>query len=125
MSLAMFRDVAVVLDDRFQRLHIGSARLEKLAEGCRWAEGPAYFPAGRYLIWSDVPNDRMMRFDETSGAVSVFRHSSGYSNGNTVAGGGRLVTGERANGGVPPAAIADSFTGLGSHYQGKCFNSPN
>ena len=71
----MFRDVAVVLDDRFQRLHIGSARLEKLAEGCRWAEGPAYFAAGRYLIWSDVPNDRMMRFDETSGAVSVFRHS--------------------------------------------------
>ncbi|PVE23708.1 gluconolactonase, partial [Microvirga sp. KLBC 81] len=48
----MFRDVAVVLDERFRRLIIGSARLEKLAEGCRWAEGPAYFPAGRYLVWS-------------------------------------------------------------------------
>jgi gluconolactonase len=65
----MFRDVAVVLDDRFQHLFKGSARLEKLAEGCRWAEGPAYFPAGRYLVWSDIPNDRMMRFDESSGAV--------------------------------------------------------
>ncbi len=121
----MFRDVAVVLDDRFQRLHIGSARLEKLAEGCRWAEGPAYFPAGRYLIWSDVPNDRMMRFDETSGAVSVFRHSSGYSNGNTVDRQGRLVTCEHGNRRVTRTEHDGSITVLASHYQGKRFNSPN
>jgi gluconolactonase len=121
----MFRDVAVVLDDRFQRLHIGSARLEKLAEGCRWAEGPAYFPAGRYLIWSDVPNDRMMRFDETSGAVSVFRHSSGYSNGNTVDRQGRLVTCEHGNRRVTRTEHDGSITVLAGHYQGKRFNSPN
>lgn len=125
MSLSMFRDVAVVLDDRFQRLHIGSARLEKLAEGCRWAEGPAYFAAGRYLIWSDVPNDRMMRFDETSGTVSVFRHSSGYSNGNTVDRQGRLVTCEHGNRRVTRTEHDGSITVLASHYQGKRFNSPN
>src|SRR3712207_3117325 len=88
----MMRDVAVILDERFRRLVIPTARLEKLAEGCRWAEGPAYFPAGRYLVWSDVPNDRMMRYDETSNAVSVFRAPSHYSNGNTVDRRGRLVT---------------------------------
>lgn len=121
----MFRDVAVVLDDRFQRLHIGSARLEKLAEGCRWAEGPAYFPAGRYLIWSDVPNDRMMRFDETSGTVSVFRHPSGYSNGNTVDRQGRLVTCEHGNRRVTRTEHDGSITVLASHHQGKRFNSPN
>jgi gluconolactonase len=125
MSLATFRDFAVVLDDRFQGLHIGSARLEKLAEGCRWAEGPAYFPAGRYLIWSDVPNDRMMRFDETSGVVSVFRHSSGYSNGNTVDRQGRLVTCEHGNRRVTRTEHDGSITVLASHYQGKRFNSPN
>jgi gluconolactonase len=121
----MFRDVAVVLDDRFQRLHIGSAHLEKLAEGCRWAEGPAYFPAGRYLIWSDVPNDRMMRFDETSGAVSVFRHPSGYSNGNTVDRQGRLVTCEHGNRRVTRTEHDGSITVLASQYQGRRFNSPN
>ena len=78
------RDVAITLDERFNRLVNSNARLEKLYEGCRWAEGPAYFAAGRYLVWSDIPNDRMMRFDETSGAVSVFRQPAGYSNGNTV-----------------------------------------
>ena len=121
----MFRDIAVVLDDRFNRLHIGSARLEKLAEGCRWAEGPAYFPAGRYLVWSDVPNDRMMRFDETSGNVSVFRHPAGYSNGNTVDRQGRLVTCEHGNRRVSRTEHDGSITVLASHYQGRRFNSPN
>ncbi|HEV2566510.1 MAG TPA: SMP-30/gluconolactonase/LRE family protein [Microvirga sp.] len=121
----MFRDVAVVLDDRFQHLFKGSARLEKLAEGCRWAEGPAYFPAGRYLVWSDIPNDRMMRFDETSGAVSVFRHPAGYSNGNTVDRQGRLVTCEHGNRRVTRTEHDGSITVLASHHQGKRFNSPN
>lgn len=121
----MFRDVAVVLDDRFQHLFKGSARLEKLAEGCRWAEGPAYFPAGRYLVWSDIPNDRMMRFDETSGAVSVFRHPAGYSNGNTVDRQGRLVTCEHGNRRVTRTEHDGSITVLASQHQGKRLNSPN
>jgi gluconolactonase len=121
----MLRDVAVVLDERFRHLVISSARLEKLAEGCRWAEGPAYFPAGRYLIWSDAPNDRMMRFDETSNAVSVFRAPAGYSNGNTVDRQGRLVTCEHGNRRVTRTEHDGSITVIASHYDGKRFNSPN
>ncbi len=121
----MLRDVAVVLDERFRRLVISSARLERLAEGCRWAEGPAYFPAGRYLIWSDVPNDRMMRFDETSNAVSVFRAPSGYSNGNTVDRQGRLITCEHGNRRVTRTEHDGSVTVLASHHDGKRLNSPN
>jgi len=81
-----------LLDERHARLFIPTARLDKLYEGCRWAEGPAWFPAGRYLVWSDIPNNRMLRWDECSGAVSVFRQPSNYTNGNTVDREGRLVT---------------------------------
>jgi gluconolactonase len=121
----VIKDPAVVLDDRFKRLIIGSARLEKLADGCRWAEGPAYFPAGRYLVWSDVPNDRLMRFDETSNTVSVFRSPSGYANGNTVDRQGRLVTCEHGNRRVTRTEHDGSITVIASHHDGKRFNSPN
>jgi gluconolactonase len=58
-----------ILDPRFARLFNGSAHVERLFTGCRWAEGPAWFAAGRYLIWSDIPNDRMLRYDECDGSV--------------------------------------------------------
>ena len=61
----------VVLDKRFKRLFAGYARVERLWTGARWSEGPAWFPAGRYLVWSDIPNNRMLRYDEPSGDVSV------------------------------------------------------
>ena len=61
-----------VLDERF-RFCKGDASLERLHAGCRWTEGPAYFPAGRYLVFSDIPNDRILRWDETTGAVGAFR----------------------------------------------------
>jgi gluconolactonase len=121
----LFKDVAVVLDERFRRLFNSNARLEKLYEGCRWAEGPAYFPAGRYLVWSDIPNDRMMRYDETSGHVSVFRHPAGYSNGNTVDRQGRLVTCEHGNRRVTRTEFDGSITVIADRYQGKRLNSPN
>jgi gluconolactonase len=121
----MISDVSVTLDERFQRLVNPTARLEKIYEGCRWAEGPAYFPAGRYLIWSDVPNDRMMRYDETSNTVSVFRSPSGYSNGNTVDRQGRLVTCEHGNRRVTRTEHDGSITVLASHHEGKRLNSPN
>lgn len=121
----MFKDVAVVLDERFNALFNPNARLEKLYEGCRWAEGPAYFPAGRYLIWSDIPNDRMMRFDETSGQVSVFRHPAGYSNGNTVDRQGRLVTCEHGGRRVSRTEFDGTVTTIADRYQGKRLNSPN
>ncbi|MCW3476660.1 SMP-30/gluconolactonase/LRE family protein [Limobrevibacterium gyesilva] len=80
-----------VRDPRFRRLVMGNVHVEKLFTGCRWAEGPAYFPAGRYLVWSDIPNNRMLRWDETDGSVSVFREPANNSNGNTVDREGRLV----------------------------------
>ncbi len=121
----MFRDVAVVLDERFRKLFNSNARLEKLYEGCRWAEGPAYFPAGRYLVWSDIPNDRMLRFDETSGQVSVFRHPAGYSNGNTIDRQGRLVTCEHGNRRVSRTEHDGSITVVADRYGAKRLNSPN
>ena len=72
------------LDPRFDAITNGIAKLERLATGCRWAEGPAYFPAGRYLVWSDIPNDRILRWDECDGSVSEFRSPAGYTNGHTV-----------------------------------------
>jgi gluconolactonase len=121
----MIRDVGLVLDERFGPLVNSNARLEKLYEGCRWAEGPAYFPAGRYVIWSDIPNDRMMRYDETTGAVGVFRQPAGYSNGNTVDRQGRLVSCEHGNRRVSRTEHDGSITVIASHYQGKRLNSPN
>ena len=85
-----------VLDDRFRACAAGDQQLEQLATGCRWAEGPLYVPAGRYAIWSDIPNDRLMRWDETNGVVSTFRQPAGYVNGNTLDRQGRLVSCERA-----------------------------
>ena len=121
----MFRDVAVVLDERFRKLFNSNARLEKLYEGCRWSEGPAYFPAGRYLIWSDIPNDRMMRYDEASGQVGIFRHPAGFSNGNTVDRQGRLVTCEHGNRRVTRTEHDGSITTIADRFEGKRLNSPN
>ncbi|MEX6506437.1 SMP-30/gluconolactonase/LRE family protein [Jiella sp. M17.18] len=114
-----------VLDPRFRRLHIPTARLDRLYTGCRWAEGPAWFPAGRYLVWSDIPNDRMLRFDECSGAVSVFRQSSGNSNGNTVDRQGRLVSCEHGGRRVSRTEFDGTVTTIADAYDGKRLNSPN
>jgi gluconolactonase len=121
----MIKDAAVILDERFRRLVNPNARLEKLYEGCRWAEGPAYFPAGRFLIWSDIPNDRMLRFDETTGSVGVFRQPAGYSNGNTVDRQGRLVSCEHGNRRVTRTEHDGSITVIASEFEGKRLNSPN
>src|SRR3954451_23159720 len=73
-----------VLDRRFEKLVFGNVHVDLLYTGTRWAEGPAYFPAGKYLIWSDIPNNRLMRYDETDGSVSVFLQPSNNQNGHTV-----------------------------------------
>jgi gluconolactonase len=112
-------------DPRFDRLTIGHAKLEKLWTGCRWAEGPAYFPAGRYLVWSDIPNNRMMRFDETDGSVSVFRQPSGNSNGNTTDRQGRLITCEHLYRRVTRTEHDGSITVLADRFDGRRLNSPN
>ena len=113
-----------VLDERFGRVD-GDSVVEVLYSGCRWAEGPAYFPAGRYLVFSDIPNDRMLRWDETTGAVGVFRSPAGYANGHTVDRQGRLISCEQGNRRVTRTEHDGSVTVLADRYQGKRFNSPN
>ena len=113
------------LDERFRRLFIPTSHVDKLFTDCRWAEGPAYFPALRCLIWSDNPNDRMLRLDECSGAVSVFRSPAGYSNGNTVDRCGRLVTCEHGNRRVSRTEYDGKVITLADSYRGKRLNSPN
>ncbi|GGL07858.1 gluconolactonase [Streptomyces flaveus] len=115
------------LDDRFRtgRCTLGDARLERLYDDCRWAEGPLYVPAWRQLIWSDIPNDRLLRWDETTGAVGVFRLPAGNSNGNTLDREGRLITCEQGNRRVTRTEHDGRVTVLASHYEGRRLNSPN
>ncbi|CAN5601266.1 SMP-30/gluconolactonase/LRE family protein [soil metagenome] len=114
-----------VLDERFEPLIKQSAFVEKLYEGCRWAEGPAWFAAGRYLVWSDIPNDRILRWDETSGVTSVFRQPAGYTNGHTVDREGRLVSCEHGGRRVSRTEHDGSVTTVAGDYRGKRLNSPN
>jgi gluconolactonase len=114
-----------ILDKRFRRLFVGNAEVDKLYTGCRWAEGPAYFAAGQYLIWSDIPNNRMLRLDGCSGAVSAFRQPAGNSNGNTVDRQGRLVTCEHGGRRVSRTEIDGSVITLADKHDGKRLNSPN
>ena len=114
-----------VLDKRAAGLFNGTAKLERLYVGCRWAEGPAYFPAGRYLIWSDIPNNRIMRYDETDGNVSVFRSPSNNTNGHTVDRQGRLIGCEHLGRRVSRTEIDGSITILADRFEGRRFNSPN
>lgn len=116
-----------VLDDRFrtEKCAAGDLQLETLHVGSRWAEGPLYLPAWRQLIWSDIPNDRMLRWDESSGAVSVFRSPAGHSNGNTLDRQGRLITCEQGNRRVTRTEHDGSLTVLADRYRGKRLNSPN
>jgi gluconolactonase len=114
-----------IIDQRFRQLIVGNAQVEKLWTGCRWAEGPAYFAAGRYLVWSDIPRDRILRLDETDGSVSVFRHPCGHTNGHTVDREGRLVSCEHQGRCVSRTELDGSRTVLVDRFEGKRFNSPN
>lgn len=118
-------DVFEVLDERFHDCIKPSARLDQLYDGCRWAEGPAYFPAGRYLVWSDIPNDRMLRYDEAADRVGAFRAPAGFSNGHTRDGHGRLVSCEHGTRRVTRTEHDGSLTVLADRFEGKRLNSPN
>jgi len=115
----------VVYDDRFRSLAMGNVHVETLATGCRWAEGPAYFPAGKYLIWSDIPNDRLMRYDETDGSVSVFATPCNNQNGHTVDMEGRLVACEHLGRAVSRIEHDGSRKVLADRFEGKKLNAPN
>jgi gluconolactonase len=114
----------VSVDERFGRTD-GDAHLERLFGNGRWTEGPAYFPAGRYLVFSDIPNDRLLRWDEATGAVGALRQPAGFTNGHTVDRAGRLVSCEQGNRRVTRTEHDGSITVLADRYRGKQFNSPN
>jgi gluconolactonase len=111
------------LDKRFKRQ--GNAAIERIAHGFRWAEGPVYFRDGGYLLWSDIPNNRIMRWLEDDGHVSVFRAPSNYSNGNTRDREGRLITCEHDTRRVTRTEHDGRVTVLIDRYDGKKLNAPN
>jgi gluconolactonase len=113
-----------VLDDRFSAVR-GDRRVERFDLGCRWAEGPVYVPAGRYLLVSDIPNDRILRWDEVTGRVGVFREPAGYANGHTLDATGRLVSCEHGNRRITRTEYDGSITVLADEHQGRRLNSPN
>ena len=114
-----------IIEARFKQCLTGHGRVERLWTGARWLEGPAWFAAGRYLLLSDIPNDRMLRWDETSGGVSEFRKPANNSNGNTVDREGRLVTCEHLTRRVTRTEVDGSITVIADSFEGKRLNSPN
>jgi gluconolactonase len=112
------------LDKRF-RYKIGNAAIERIATGFRWAEGPVYFRDGGYLLWSDIPNNRIMRWLEEDGHVSVYRQGSNYSNGNTRDREGRLITCEHDARRVTRTEHDGTITVLIDSFEGKKLNAPN
>ncbi|WP_043830026.1 SMP-30/gluconolactonase/LRE family protein [Muricoccus aerilatus] len=117
------------LDASFERYHLALAGVERLYTGCRWAEGPVWFGAWRSLLFSDVPNDRILLWSEATGAVSTFRAPSNHANGNTRDREGRLVTcehgGEAGGRRVTRTEHDGAITVLLDFFEGKRLNSPN
>ncbi|TDU88572.1 gluconolactonase [Kribbella voronezhensis] len=113
------------LDKRFGEVARGDEYLECLYDGGRWLEGPVYSPAWRCLLFSDIPNDRVLRWDEVSGDVTVFRQPAGNSNGHTLDGQGRLISCEQGHRRVTRTEFDGSITVLASHLDGQQLNSPN
>jgi gluconolactonase len=103
----------------------GTMAVERVATGMRWAEGPVYFPAGRYVLFSDIPNNRIMRFSEDDGHLSVYRQPSMNSNGNTIDREGRLLTCEHSGRRVTRTELDGSVIIIADKYNGKKLNSPN
>ena len=115
----------VKLDDRFAKYMIGNTPIQRLHTGCLWAEGPAWSSVGRYLVWSDIPNDRHLRYADEDGHISVMRQPVGNTNGNTFDYQGRLVSCEHGNRRVVRHEHDGSLTVLADRFEGKRFNAPN
>jgi gluconolactonase len=113
------------VDGSFARYRLPLCKIERLATGTRWAEGPVWFGDARCLIWSDVPGNRMLRWDEETGAVSDWRRPSGFANGNTRDRQGRLVTCEHGARRVSRTEPDGRIATLADAFEGKRLNSPN
>ncbi|WP_170470510.1 SMP-30/gluconolactonase/LRE family protein [Ruegeria arenilitoris] len=115
----------VAFDPRFDKYRLPLAGVERLATGCRWCEGPVWFGDGRYLLWSDIPNNRIMRWDEVTGQSSAFRQPSNFANGQTRDRQGRLISCEHGGRRVTRTEYDGSITVLAESFDGKRLNSPN
>jgi len=113
------------LDERFDQYRIFSAAVERLYTGCRWSEGPVWFGDGRYLLWSDIPHNRILKWEEETGAVSIYRKPTDFANGHTRDRRGRLVTCEHGGRRVTRTEHDGSITILMDQWQGGRLNSPN
>jgi gluconolactonase len=124
---ARYPDPAVmILDPSFAKYRIYSSTLEQVATGFRWAEGPAYFPEQGYLLFSDIPNNRIMKFDEKTGKTTVFRENANFANGNARDRQGRLVTCEHSvTRRITRTEKNGKITVLADSYNGKRLNAPN
>ena len=121
-----YPDPAVqILDPSFARYRLALAAVERLGTGFRWSEGPAWFGDGRYLLWSDIPNNRIMKWEEQTGRVSVFRQPSNFANGNTRDRQGRLVSCEHDTRRVSRTEYDGTITTIIDKFDGKPLNSPN
>ncbi len=114
-----------ILDPGFARYRVPLAKVERLGTGFRWCEGPVWFGDGRFLLWSDIPNNRLLKWEEETGAISVFRKPSNNANGNTRDREGRLVTCEHDARRVTRTEHDGSITVVADRYDGKPLNSPN
>jgi gluconolactonase len=115
----------VALDNRFRRYIVGNTAIRRLYTGTEWAEGPAWCGVGRYLVWSDIPNNRQLRWIEDDGRVTVFRSPSGFSNGNTFDFEGRQLSAEHGGRRVVRYEHSGAVTVIADRYEGKRLNSPN
>jgi gluconolactonase len=126
LSPVRYPDPAVqVLDPRFAKYRLANAAVERLASGFRWAEGPVWFGDGGYLLLSDIPNNRIVRWLEDTGEISVFRSPSHNSNGHTRDRQGHLITCEHDTRRLTRTEYDGSITVLMDHFQGKPLNAPN
>ena len=114
-----------VLDPRFQPYVLGNAAIERIAGGCRFTEGPVWFGDGRYLLWSDIPSDRILKWEEETGAISVFRRPSNYANGNTRDRQGRLITCEMDAQRLTRTEYDGTITVLADSFEGRRLTAPN
>ena len=115
----------VTIDKRFAKYKLGNTPIQRLHTGTLWAEGPAWNGVGRYLLWSDIPNNVQWRWLEEDGHVSIFRHPSGNSNGNTFDYQGRQIACEHGNRRVVRYEPDGKINVLADRWQGKPFNAPN
>lgn len=125
-GVVSYPDPAIeVLDSRFAPLVLGSAAVERIYTGARWAEGPVWFGDGRFFLFSDIPNDRILRWTEETGAVSVFRSPANNANGHTRDRQGRLVSCEHATNRVTRTEYDGTVTVLMDSFDGRPLNAPN